>query len=165
MVIDIVGLEISIPTVIWTIINFFLLMFLLNKLLFKPVLKNMDERRKLVDDGLKIGHDAELKMAETTERLNSEITALHDEARVLIDESRSAAEKQKIDTIKNAREQAVDIRRDISTRISKEETEAQHTVEENMSEFVCKLANKLLLKEDSIDMSLVNEYLSDVHEE
>ena len=47
MILDIVGLQISVPEFILTIISFFLFMFLLNKFLFKPVLSFMDARHAL----------------------------------------------------------------------------------------------------------------------
>ena len=46
MILDIVGLQISVPEFILTIISFFLFMFLLNKFLFKPVLSFMDALTK-----------------------------------------------------------------------------------------------------------------------
>lgn len=55
MVLDIVGLQISVPEFIWTIISFFLFMFLLNKFLFKPVMTLMDERKARIDAGLEEG--------------------------------------------------------------------------------------------------------------
>ena len=52
MILDIVGLQISVPEFILTIISFFLFMFLLNKILLKPVLSFMDARRARIDAGL-----------------------------------------------------------------------------------------------------------------
>ena len=52
MILDIVGLQISVPEFILTIISFFLFMFLLNKFLFKPVLSFMDARKARIDEAL-----------------------------------------------------------------------------------------------------------------
>ena len=52
MILDIVGLQISVPEFILTIISFFLFMFLLNKILLKPVLSFMDARKARIDAGL-----------------------------------------------------------------------------------------------------------------
>lgn len=64
MILDIVGLQISVPEFILTIISFFLFMFLLNKFLFKPVLSFMDARKARIDEGLAEGKKAETALEE-----------------------------------------------------------------------------------------------------
>ena len=66
MILDIVGLQISVPEFILTIISFFLFMFLLNKILLKPVLSFMDARKARIDAGLAEGKNAEAALEENS---------------------------------------------------------------------------------------------------
>jgi F0F1-type ATP synthase membrane subunit b/b' len=52
-------LNIDLWTSILTVISFFLLYFLLNTFLFKPLLKFMDERKARIDAGLEEGKKGE----------------------------------------------------------------------------------------------------------
>ena len=45
-------LSINISELIWTIINFFLLYFLLKRFLYKPICEHMDARQARIDAGL-----------------------------------------------------------------------------------------------------------------
>ena len=69
MILDLAGLQISVPEFIWTIISFFLFMFLLNKFLFKPVMSFMDERKARIDAGLEEGKKANVALKENEARL------------------------------------------------------------------------------------------------
>ena len=95
MILDIVGLQISVPEFILTIISFFLFMFLLNKFLFKPVLSFMDARKARIDEGLAEGKKAETALEENKAQLAQELAQTGAEARGVINAARSDAEKAK----------------------------------------------------------------------
>ena len=95
MILDIVGLQISVPEFILTIISFFLFMFLLNKILLKPVLSFMDARRARIDAGLAEGKKAEAELEENKAKLAQELAQTGADARGVINAARSDAEKAK----------------------------------------------------------------------
>ena len=95
MILDIVGLQISVPEFILTIISFFLFMFLLNKFLFKPVLSFMDARKARIDEGLAEGKKAEAALEENKAQLAQELAQTGADARGVINAARSDAEKAK----------------------------------------------------------------------
>ena len=47
-------ISINISELIWTVINFFLLLFLLNRFLYKPVISFMEERQARIDAKLRL---------------------------------------------------------------------------------------------------------------
>ena len=95
MILDIVGLQISVPEFILTIISFFLFMFLLKKFLFKPVLSFMDARKARIDEGLAEGKKAEAALEENKAQLAQELAQTGADARGVINAARSDAEKAK----------------------------------------------------------------------
>ena len=51
-------MSIDLSVFIWTIINFVVLMVLLNFVLFKPIHKILDERKERINSGLAAGEEA-----------------------------------------------------------------------------------------------------------
>ena len=62
-------LSINISELIWTIINFFLLYFVLKRFLFDPVGKLLDRRQEKIDAGLNAEKQAQQTLRENRERL------------------------------------------------------------------------------------------------
>lgn len=144
MVISIVGLEICVPELIWTIINFFLLMFLLKIFLYKPVLRILDERKAKVEEGLAKGKEAEKALEETNAALSEELSEQNSKARELIGKARAEAEKERDAVLADAHREAENLHKNVRERVKTEENEAKTDVEENMPELVMMLTKKLL---------------------
>lgn len=149
MVINVVGLAISIPEFIWTIINFFLLLFLLNQFLYKPVLKFMDERQARIDAGLAQGKEAEKAMTESKAGFAEELAQSGAEAREKISAARGKAEQAKSERLNAAHAEAADIHNDVYRRIEGEEAEAKKSVEDSMPELVAILSQQLLHSDEA----------------
>ena len=115
-------LSINFSELFWGIFNFFLLLFLLNRFLYKPLIKFMDDRKARIDAGL----DEEKKALEEEQANNDGIEAALDEKRI---EARSDAEK----TVRSARENA-----------AKSEKQAEEHIRQQSQELARLLADKLL---------------------
>ncbi|MBI4038791.1 hypothetical protein HY384_02430 [Candidatus Daviesbacteria bacterium] len=50
------------------VVNFLILLFILNKLLYKPILRVLDERKKRIEDSLKNAEEIEKRLNEISER-------------------------------------------------------------------------------------------------
>lgn len=127
-------LSINFSELFWGIFNFFLLLFLLNRFLYKPLIKFMDERKARIDEGL----DEEKKALEGEQANNDGIEAALDEKRVeaksiiekagaenkashsqAISEARSDAEK----TVLDARENAAKVEKQLEERVKQQSQE------------------------------------------
>ena len=155
MVLDIVGLQISVPEFIWTIISFFLFMFLLNKFLFKPVMTLMDERKARIDAGLEEGKKARAALEENEARLAQELAEKGSEARSVISEARSEAEKAKSETLDAAHAEAEKLHKNVRERVKAEEADAVKELDGNMPELVALLSGRLLGGEVSDEAALI----------
>ena len=127
-------LSINFSELFWGIFNFFLLLFLLNRFLYKPLIKFMDDRKARIDAGL----DEEKKALEEEQANNDGIEAALDEKRVeaksiiekagaedkashsqAISEARSDAEK----TVLDARENAAPVEKQLEERVKQQSQE------------------------------------------
>ena len=144
MILDIVGLQISVPEFILTIISFFLFMFLLNKILLKPVLSFMDARKARIDAGLAEGKKAEAALEENKAKLAQELAQTGADARGVINAARSDAEAEQLH--KNVRE-----------RVKSEEQAAVNEIEGSMSELVTLLSDRLIGSSAEDNKALIDE--------
>lgn len=166
MVLNIVGLTISVPEFIWTIISFFLLMFLLNKFLYKPVIKFMDEREKRIAAGLQEGREAQKTLEENEEALKAELADTGSRAREIIAEARANADKAKGETLDEAHKEAERLHRDVRERVKSAEESQRSTVEQSMPELVAVLTDRLLGGgEASGEKTLIDECVAASKEE
>ncbi len=127
-------LSINFSELFWGIFNFFLLLFLLNRFLYKPLIKFMDDRKARIDAGL----DEEKKALEEEQANNDGIEAALDEKRVeaksiiekagaedkashsqAISEAHSDAEK----TVLDARENAAKVEKQLEERVKQQSQE------------------------------------------
>lgn len=164
MVLDIVGLQISVPEFIWTIISFFLFMFLLNKFLFKPVMTLMDERKARIDAGLEEGKKARAALEENEARLAQELAEKGSEARSVISEARSEAEKAKSETLDAAHAEAEKLHKNVRERVKAEEADAVKELDGNMPELVALLSGRLLGGEVSDEVALIENCIRETKE-
>ena len=164
MVLDIVGLQISVPEFIWTIISFFLFMFLLNKFLFKPVMTLMDERKARIDAGLEEGKKARAALEENEARLAQELAEKGSEARSVISEARSEAEKAKSETLDAAHAEAEKLHKNVRERVKAEEADAVKELDGNMPELVALLSGILLGGEVSDEAALIENCIRETKE-
>ena len=127
-------LSINFSELFWGLFNFFLLLFLLNRFLYKPLIKFMDDRKARIDAGL----DEEKKALEEEQANNDGIEAALDEKRIeaksiiekagaedkashsqAISEARSDAEK----TVLDARENAAKVEKQLEERVKQQSQE------------------------------------------
>tara|TARA_B100000953_G_scaffold89993_1_gene73340 strand:- start:92 stop:595 length:504 start_codon:yes stop_codon:yes gene_type:complete len=151
---------------VWTILTFLLLLFVLAKFAWKPLLKMLKDREELIRSSLE---DAE-KAKEELERLNAEgeaiINQARSEAQTILSEGKAAATKLKEETLAGAKEQAKNIISEAEKQINVEKDKAINEIKSevvNLSLNISKkLINKNLSPEDN--KALIDESLSNVKE-
>lgn len=161
---DLAGLQISTAEFLWTIISFFLFMFLLNKFLFKPVMTLMDERKARIDAGLEEGKKARAALEENEARLAQELAEKGSEARSVISEARSEAEKAKSETLDAAHAEAEKLHKNVRERVKAEEADAVKELDGNMPELVALLSGRLLGGEVSDEAALIENCIRETKE-
>ena len=144
MVINFVGLEISIPTLIWTLINFLILLFVVNKFLFKPVIKFMDERQGRIDKKLKVKSDADKVFEEDDLRLQKELSDTSDKAYEAVQNAKKEAESKTEETLKDLRTKVASQIEASKDKVLQEEKQAEEKLDEQMPEYVDLLKKKIL---------------------
>jgi|TARA_B110000914_G_scaffold209730_1_gene208313 F-type H+-transporting ATPase subunit b len=149
---------------VWTIVTFLLLVFVLAKFAWKPLLKMLQDREDMVRSSLE---DAEKAKSEL-ERLNEESEAImakaRSEAQSILADGKAAAEKVKDDIIAKSKEQANKIREDAGNQIQVEKDKAISEIKKEVVNLTLSVAEKLIQKNlsDADNKSLIEESLKKV---
>lgn len=77
------------------LINFSIVVFVLTKWVFKPLLKTMDERKKTIDDGLKRSEESEKTLVEAQKTKEEIVHGAHAEAQEIVNDARDRGEMEK----------------------------------------------------------------------
>jgi len=99
-------LSINISETIWTVINFFLLYFVLKKFLFGPILKVMDARQAKIDAGREAEQAAQQAVDENQEKLSEAKNEARAEAAQLLSSARAEDERRAEAALAQARDEA-----------------------------------------------------------
>jgi len=137
-------LSINISELIWTVICFFVLLVVLKKLLFDPLVSFMAARDARIQDGLSAGRTAQQQL-DAAARARSEAQRKQAAAAdALLAEAKSAAERTRAQALQSAHQEAAQAARAMRARVRDEETAAAAAVDAKLPELVTALTGGLL---------------------
>ena len=137
-------LSINISELIWTIINFFLLYFVLRRLLFDPVGKLLDERQAKIDAGQSEAKKAQETAQALRDRLAEEKAESRLEAGRIVAAAESEGEKRHSETLKAARAQAADDLRAAAAQLKEQDGQEEALLRERSGELSALLSGRIL---------------------
>ncbi len=157
-------LSVSIGTVVWSSIAFLIVLFLLAKLAWKPILASIKEREESIDDALKSASKAREEMANLTKSNE----ALLNEARAERDAMLKDARETKDTIIAESKERAeVEYNKILSSTkdaIRQEKSAAIAEIKEQVATLSIEIAERVIreeLKSDEKQRQLIDKYLQD----
>ena len=131
-------------TFIIQIVNFFILMFVLNVFLFKPVRKVLADRDQELSSARKkaadVDSDVQEKMALYEARLREVKTRSHDERSIMIRD----AQAEEAATLEGARKEASDALGSIKSKIAQEAADAKALLREQARALSLEICEKVL---------------------
>ena len=137
-------MSINVSELIWTILCFFVLLFVLKKLLIDPLLKVMDARNANVAEGLEAGRQAQLAREENDEALQQAKKDAAQQASALVQEAKNADEKARQDAVAEAKQSAAQSMKDRREQLKAEEQAVSAELEQELPALVETLASALL---------------------
>lgn len=137
-------MSINISELIWTVICFFVLLVVLKKLLFDPLVSFMAARDARIQDGLSAGRTAQQQL-DAAARARSEAQRKQAAAAdALLAEAKSAAERARAQALQSAHQEAAQATRAMRARVRDEETAAAAAMDAKLPELVTALTGGLL---------------------
>lgn len=103
------SLGIDLKLIIAQVVNFSILLFVLTKFLYKPLIKIMDERKQKIAQGLKDSQEAGDKLAQADKTSRQQISEAVTQANSIIDKAKKEAEVEANAILDKAKNKASDI--------------------------------------------------------
>ncbi|NQT98289.1 MAG: F0F1 ATP synthase subunit B [Candidatus Marinimicrobia bacterium] len=149
---------------IWTIITFLVLLFLLTKFAWKPLLGMLRKREDTIRQALNDAEKARQELEELQHKSEALIAQARVEARNIVAEGKSAGEQIKADTLTAARQQSdiliKNAEKQIQAETEKAITEIKREVVDLSLEVARKLIRKNLTKDDN--QALIDETINTI---
>lgn len=138
-------MEINIWQILFQTFNFGVILFVLNKVLYKPVMKLLDDRAKKINEGMAIA-DKNIKAGEEAEKTKkAEITKARKEAAAIVRTGEMDAKKAGEVIIESAKSKAKVEAERIIKNAESEVTVAKKAMEAQAVELAAAMAKKALM--------------------
>lgn len=115
-------MSINISELIWTVICFFVLLVVLKKLLFDPLVSFMAARDARIQDGISAGRTAQQQLDAAAQARSDAQRRQSAAADALLAEAKSASERKRAQTLQAAHQEAAQATRAVRARVRSEET-------------------------------------------
>ena len=129
---------------IWTILTFLILVSLLTKFAWKPLLQALDRRQNLIKDSLDKADQARIEL----ERINSEAAKILDSARVeadaIVSKGRLAGERLREELKEQAREESATLVKNAERQIELETARALQQIRQETVDLSLSIASKVI---------------------
>jgi F-type H+-transporting ATPase subunit b len=150
--------------IFWTAITFILLLLILKKLAWKPILSALSQREDAIKDSLEKAEKAKEEAQKILQENQASIAKAEEESKKIIEQSRTYADKLKEEMLKDSKGQAQKIIEDASSEIERKKEETFNELKTKVAEIAIQAAEKILsenLNKDS-NKKLVDKYLDDI---
>jgi len=136
---------------IWTILTFLLLLVVLAKFAWKPLLAMLDERQKSIDDSLLSAEKARQELEGINQKSEAILSKSRTEAQTIVTDAKSAADKLKEDIVLKAKKEADGQLEKAKNQISVEKDKALLEIRQEIVDLSITVAEKIIKKNISKD--------------
>lgn len=126
------------------LVNFGVLFVGLTYLLYKPVMKTLDERRTKIAQGVKDAEAASEKLAKADDEVTEKIHTAESKAEGIVANARESAQQERNRIIKDAEERAMNVEKDAEARAKEEAARALRESEKEIARLSVLAAEKVL---------------------
>jgi F-type H+-transporting ATPase subunit b len=145
------------------ILNFVLLLIVLNKIIYKPIKKFLEERQKAIASDLDEAKASRVQAEKLVEEKSEELKHSAEEIRKMKNAATSDAEGKARDIMKNAKEQEKRILQDTEEQLETEKVKVMEEIEDELAEMVADLSAKFLSEklDEKKDHDLIKKIISE----
>ena len=150
--------------IIWTLVSFFILLILLKKVAFPPILKGMKKREETIKQQLEEAQKTKKEAENLLGDYKRQLAEARSEAQKIINEGKSLGENMRKEIVQKAQEESNQIVKRAQEEIELQKQKAILELQEKIADLsimaATKIINKCLNTEDN--RRLVEEYVSKV---
>jgi len=114
-------LDVNPGLILWTVVTFLILLFILSKFAWKPILSSLHERESQIKESLEKAETARLEAEKLIAANKANIFKAEEEAQKIVEQSREYAEKLKTQILEESKLNAKKMIADASVEIERSE--------------------------------------------
>jgi|SRR5690625_80948 len=146
---------------------FILLLWILKKVAWGPLMKTMEEREKYVASEIEAAENSRKQAEKAAKEAAEQLQQTRQEAQAIIEEARQAAVRQEENIVQSAREEAERLKEAAKADIENEKEKAIQALQDQVASLSVLIASKVIEKELSAQdqEQLINDYIKEIGEE
>ena len=137
-------LDVSPGLIIWTVVTFIILLFILKKLAWKPILTSLNDRENFIKDSLEKAEKAQEEAQKLLEENNANLAKAEEESQKIIAQGREYAEKLKNQIIEESKTQGKKMVDDATAEIERKNREAFEKLKDQIADIAVNAAEKII---------------------
>lgn len=148
----------------WQVVNFLILLFILKKLAYKPVLNMLDERKKSIEDAINNAETAKNEAEAMRKEYETHLAEAKKEAQDIITKATKFGEEMKNEIVTNAQNEAAKAIQKAQEEIALEKNQAIAALRDEVAVLAVMAAGKVLGKSITVEdhEKLIKEFVAEV---
>lgn len=126
------------------IVNFFILLYVLRRFAYKPVLRLLDERREKIEKGIKDADEAHKKLISAEESERKLLDEARKEAQAMVASAQEAARKVRDELVKAAQEESARLIETARKTIEDEKMRVMREIRDDVSNLIMTATEKVI---------------------
>ena len=148
----------------WTLVAFLVVLFILKKFAWTPILKGLGDREKSIADSLAAAEAVKLEMAQMKAENEKLLALAREERATMLKEAKETRDKMVNDAKNEAKDQAAKIIADAQHTINQQKMAAITDIKNQVGHLVIDVSEKVLRRELS-DRNVQNDYINQLTQE
>ena len=144
-------LDVSTGLVFCSAITFLLLLFLMKKYLWGPLIENLDRRETMINDAVKKAEETQQKSEEALKDYNKKLAEAREEVRQIVAAGKESAEKVKADILEEAGKKSASLLEKAKKEIAAERSDAINQIKQVVVDISISAAEKMLKRNLNAD--------------
>ncbi|MBM7571287.1 F-type H+-transporting ATPase subunit b [Aquibacillus albus] len=166
----VIGAEVGglrVGDMLFALVSFAILLFLLRKYAWGPLLNKMEERENHIASEIDIAEKNRTEAEKASREAAEQLKQTRQEAQSIIEEAKKAGQNQERDILESARQAAERIKKSAQEEIEQEKEKAIKALQDQVASLSVQIASKVIEKEINAQdqEKLINEYIKEVGEE
>jgi len=157
-------LDVNPGLIFWTVVTFVLLLLILKKMAWKPILTSLSERENFIKDSVERAETAKKEAEEILEENKKNLAMAEENAQKVIAQGREYAENLKTQILAESKAEAKKLVDDASIEIERKNVEAFNNLKDEIAEIAIGAAEKIIRSNLDKEMheKIVDDFINDL---
>jgi F-type H+-transporting ATPase subunit b len=158
-------LDVNPGLIFWTVITFVIMLLILKKVAWKPILNSLSERENFIKDSVERAETAKKEAEEILEQNKKNLVRAEEDAQKVIAQGREYAENLKTQILAESKAEAKKIVDEASKEIERKNVEAFNNLKGDVAAIAVEAAEKIIRSnlDKEKQEKIVNEFINELH--